>query len=78
MLQLPHHQDLNMPPNFPMSNDSGFHETGKKKKYRPVFSGSFFSLALKLSSKSHQMTTFSVQDDEILTKATSFFSQSLF
>ena len=31
MLQLPHHQDLNMPPNFPMSNDSGFHETGKKK-----------------------------------------------
>ena len=29
MLQLPHHQDLNMPPNFPMSNDSGFHETGK-------------------------------------------------
>ena len=31
MLQLPQHQDLNMPPNFPMSNDSGFHETGKKK-----------------------------------------------
>ena len=30
MLQLPHHQDLNMPPNFPMSNDSGFHETGIK------------------------------------------------
>ena len=31
MLQSPHHQDLNMPPNFPMSNDSGFHETGMKK-----------------------------------------------
>jgi len=31
MLQLPHHQDLNMPPNFPMSNDSGFHETDSPK-----------------------------------------------
>jgi len=35
MLQLPHHQDLNMPPNFPMSNDSGFHETDSPKAPPP-------------------------------------------
>ena len=75
MLQLPHHQDLNMPPNFPMSNDSGFHETGKKKTDFLVL---FYSLALKLPSKSHQMRTFSVQNNKVLAKATSFLSQSLF
>jgi len=35
MLQSPHHQDLNMPPNFPMSNDSGFHETDSPKAPPP-------------------------------------------
>merc|ERR1712051_42308 len=35
MLLSPHHQDLNMPPNFPMSNDSGFHETDSPKAPPP-------------------------------------------
>ena len=50
--------------------------------YWPKCSGSFFtgsrSLALKSSSKSHQMTIFFVQIDEVINKMMSIFSQSSF
>ena len=38
----------------------------------------YVALALNLSSKNQQMTTFSVQNNEAFTKTTSFFSQSSF